>query len=426
MKGDCWVEKSNLPATENKVISAVDLSGRHNPATDNLKETQQVACDRRRRFPDLFSFVLIGVFVILIFAPLIKMMTSERQYFSSAEKRRLSDPPEIKFDWQNIQEFFPNFEAFFNDHFGYRENFIRKYNRILNKYFGKSLVPDVLFGKDGWLFITQNKIIEDFLGIIPLTPEELKAIGENLRNKQQWLASRGIQYLFVVVPDKQSVYPEYLPDYIYTRRGRSRIDQVVDYHESQPDLNFLDLRPTLLTAKSRHRIYHITDSHWNVRGAHAGYLKIMKEINRLLPQTNLVLNDYHEIGTRVKEGGDLAEMIQKEKSMREMTPVFEKDLKCSTLNAINISAWDTSGVLLNAFFTECPTGSLRAIVFRDSFTNLLVPFMADHFEKAFFFWKKYDHEIVKELLTTFKPDIVVEQRGERKLYRHATKKLVLD
>ena len=100
MKGDCWVEKSNLPATENKVISAVDLSGRHNPAIDNLKEIQQVACDRRRQFPDLFSFVLIGVFVILIFAPLIKMMTSERQYFSSAEKRRLSDPPAINFDWQ--------------------------------------------------------------------------------------------------------------------------------------------------------------------------------------------------------------------------------------------------------------------------------------------------------------------------------------
>ena len=119
-------------------------------------------------------------------------------------------------------------------------------------------------------------------------------IGENLRNKQQWLASKGIQYLFAVVPGKQTVYPEYLPDYIYTRRGRSRLDQVVDYHKSQPDLNFLDLRPTLLTAKRRHRIYHITDSHWNIRGAYAGYLKIMEQIQRLFPQAKLVLNDYHE------------------------------------------------------------------------------------------------------------------------------------
>jgi hypothetical protein len=52
--------------------------------------------------------------------------------------------------------------------------------------------------------------------------------------------------------------------------------------------------------------------------------------------------------------------------------------------------------------------------------------MADHFEKAFFFWKDYDHEIVKELLTTFKPDIVIEEMGERKLFRDATEKLVLD
>jgi alginate O-acetyltransferase complex protein AlgJ len=354
------------------------------------------------------------------------MMTSERHYFSSAEKRKLSEPPEIKLDWQNIQEFFPKFEAFFNDHFGYRENYIQKYNRILDKYFGKSPVPDVLFGKDGWLFVTKGKIIEDFLGFKPLSPEELKAIGENLRNKQQWLASKGIQYLFVVVPGKQTVYPEYLPDYISSRRGRSRIDQVVDYHESQPDLNFLDLRPTLLTAKSRHRIYHMTDSHWNIRGAYAGYLKIMEQIQRLLPQANLVLNDYHESGTRAEEGGDLAVMIKKEKSLREMTPILEKDQKCAIPKAISISAWDTSEVWWKAFITECPTGSLRAIVFRDSMSTLLVPFMADHFEKAFFFWKDYDHEIVKELLTTFKPDIVIEEMGERKSFRAATKKLVLD
>ncbi len=214
MNGACRVEKSNLTAIENEVVAAVDRPEPHNPsgggdtalnepeslAIDNLKEAKKVACDRRRRFPDLSSFVLIGVFLILIFAPLIKMMTSERHYFSSAEKRKLSEPPEIKLDWQNIQEFFPKFEAFFNDHFGYRENYIQKYNRILDKYFGKSPVPDVLFGKDGWLFVTKGKIIEDFLGFKPLSPEELKAIGENLRNKQQWLASKGIQYLFVVVP----------------------------------------------------------------------------------------------------------------------------------------------------------------------------------------------------------------------------------
>lgn len=434
------MEKSNLTAIENRVIDAVDLPEPHNPAigigttlaatgltaADNLKEVRNGEHDRRHRLLGFPGMVLIGVFLILIFAPLIKMMTSERIYFSSAEKRRLAEPPEIKLDWQHIHNFFPKFEAFFNDHFGYRETFIRAYNRILQKYFSKSPVPDVLFGKDGWLFLTKNKIIEDFLGFEPLTSEELDAIAKNLRNKQQWLASKGIQYLFIVVPGKQTVYPEYLPDYISSRRGRSQLDQVAEYLEGQPDLNFLDLRPALLTAKSRHRIYHLTDSHWNIRGAYAGYSKIMQRIQQMFPQLNLAVNDYREIGTRPEKGGDLAVMIKKEESMREVTPVFEKDLHCSVAHKFDINAWDTSGVLEKAFYTECPTGQLKAIVFRDSFTSLLVPFMADHFEKAIFLWKYYNHEIVKEILTTFKPDLVIEEMGERRLFRDATEELVMD
>ena len=434
------MEKSNLTAIENRVIDAVDLPEPHIPAigidttlaakglavTDNPNENENSERHYRHRSIGISGIVLIGVFFILIFAPLIKMMASERIYFSSAEKRRLSEPPEIRLDWEHIHNFFPKFEAFYNDHFGYRETFIRAYNRILQKYFGKSPVPDVVFGKDGWLFLTKNKIIEDYLGFEPLSSEELKAIAENLRNKQTWLAAKGIQYLFIVVPGKQTVYPEYLPDYISSHRGRTQLDQVAEYLEGQPDLNFLDLRPALLTAKSQHRIYHLTDSHWNIRGAYAGYSKIMERIQQMFPQLNLAVNDYREIGTRSEKGGDLAVMIKKEETMREVTPVFEKDLHCSIAKKIDISAWETSGILEKAFKTECPTGQLKAVVFRDSFTILLVPFIADHFEKAFFLWKYYDHEILKEIMTTFKPDIVIEEMGERRLFRDATEKLVMD
>jgi hypothetical protein len=146
----------------------------------------------------------------------------------------------------------------------------------------------------------------------------------------------------------------------------------------------------------------------------------------MFPQLNLAVKEYREIGTRSEKGGDLAVMIKKEESMREVTPVFANDLQCTNLNKIKINNWDTSGVLEKAFYTECPTGQLKAIIFRDSFTILLVPFMADHFEKAFFLWKYYDHEILKELMTTFKPDIVIEEMGERRLFRDATEKLVMD
>ncbi len=422
-----------MTAIDNGAIDAVRPPGTQSascavdsPATGSgeplAAATGKGARDRRRRFPGFSGIVLVGVFIVLIFAPLIKMMTSERILFSSAEKRRLAEPPDIKLDWENAKNFIPEFEAYYNDHFGYRERFIRSYNRILHKYFNKSPVPDVLFGKKGWLFLTRNKVIEDYMGFNPFTPDELKVIEEYARSKQKWLAARGIKYLFIVVPGKQTIYPEYLPDYIQTRRGQTRLDQLTAHLQRQPDLNFLDLRPALRAAKDRHRIYHLTDSHWNMRGAQAGYQEIMAKLQQMFPQRNLAARNYRETETRPEKGGDLAVMIKKEEAMREITPVLDMAAQCSKLNPLKIGAWDTSGMLEKAFYTECPAGQLTAIIFRDSFTSLLVPFLAEHFKNAVFLWKYYDQEIMEELLTTFKPDIVIEEMGERRLFRDATGK----
>lgn len=431
------MDKSQLTAIDYGAIDAVGPSGTQSaalgvdsPSTGSgepaAAATGKGVCDRRRRFSDFSGFVLVGVFIVLIFAPLIKMMTSERILFSSAEKRRLAEPPDIKLDWKNAKKFIPEYEAYYNDHFGYRERYIRSYNRILHKYFNKSPVPDVLYGKEGWLFLTTNKVIEDYMGFNPFTPDELKVIEEYARSKQKWLAARGIQYLFIVVPGKQTVYPEYLPDYIYSRRGQTRLDQLTLHLQLQPDLNFLDLRPALLTAKNRDRIYHLTDSHWNLRGAQAGYQEIMAKLQQMFPRRDLAARNYHESGTRLEKGGDLAVMIKKEETMREVAPILDMASNCSKLNELKIGAWDTSGMLEKAFYTECPAGQLTAIIFRDSFTSLLVPFLAEHFKKAVFLWKYYDQEIMEELLTIFKPDIVIEEMGERRLFRDATGKAGLD
>ncbi len=437
MTGARRVDKSQSHAIDRKAPDAIDPPGGRKVPIDagssvaGLGEPYAVrdesgARDRRQRVSGLAGMVLVGIFLALIFAPLVKMAFSEKTYFSSAEKRRLAEPPELKFDWQSLRKFFPGFEAYFNDHFGYRETFIRGYNRILYKYFAKSPVPDVLFGKDGWLFVTKNKVIEDYLGFTPLSPAELRVIEDNLRTKQRWLAARGIAYLFVVVPGKQTIYPEYLPDYIYTRPGRTRLDQLTAYLADRPGLNFLELRPALLAAKKRHRIYHLTDTHWNLRGAYAGYQKIMEKLQEMFPRLDLAARNHRETKTLHEKGGDLAVMIKKEETMREVMPVFESMSPCANLNELRLDAWDTSGSLEKAFYTECPTGQLTAIVFRDSFASLLVPFMADHFKKAVFLWRYYDQQLVEDLLTTFKPDIVIEEMGERRLFRDATEKLVMD
>jgi hypothetical protein len=101
---------------------------------------------------------------------------------------------------------------------------------------------------------------------------------KNQEFKKNWLKNQNIQYLFVVVPDKQSIHPEYLPDYLNKVRNRTRFDQLLEYMNENSDVNILDLRVPLLEAKKTDIIYWDRDSHWNYKGAYIAYRSIMERL----------------------------------------------------------------------------------------------------------------------------------------------------
>ena len=53
--------------------------------------------------------------------------------------------------------------------------------------------------------------------------------------------------------------------------------------KAYPDVKVLDLRPLLLEAKQRERVYFKTDSHWNYLGAEVGYNALIAALKNILP-----------------------------------------------------------------------------------------------------------------------------------------------
>ena len=56
---------------------------------------------------------------------------------------------------------------------------------------------------------------------------------------------------FVVAPNKQSIYPEKMPESYYRSHGPSRLDQFLDHIRNRSELAIIDLRGDLLEAKSK-------------------------------------------------------------------------------------------------------------------------------------------------------------------------------
>lgn len=142
----------------------------------------------------------------------------------------------------------------------------------------------VLPGKDHWLFYkseneTEGHPIWDYMGINRYTQEELTQTAENLTAARDYFESTyGIPFHIVIVPNKELIYSEEMPDTIVRLNDVSRGEQLDDYLKQNTDLSCLYLRDALLEAKKQRQVYYATDTHWNHIGAFAGLQAILEKI----------------------------------------------------------------------------------------------------------------------------------------------------
>jgi hypothetical protein len=76
--------------------------------------------------------------------------------------------------------------------------------RISITLFDRWPSPQVILGTHGYLFYAGDGSPDDCLHRSELSPVELDAWAATLHARTEWLSERGIRYLFVVGPNKQT------------------------------------------------------------------------------------------------------------------------------------------------------------------------------------------------------------------------------
>ena len=356
--------------------------------------------------------LLVLLFVLGVFLPGLALVTGLVPGGELTEKRELAERPELPGDASTLETFPREFEAYYNDHFGFRAFLIRSYNRVFRTWL-LSGDSEVLVGKDGWYYVMDAAV--EYRNAELFRPWQLEAWRQNLRERRDFLRSRGIEFLFVLVPNKDTIHPEHLPDG-YRRDDRTRLDQLVAYLENESDLPVLDLRPALFEAKERYgKIYRRTDTHWNDLGAHAAYVAILQALGERVSLPPPPPLEAYERAQVESNGGDLAALLALNGEISDVWAVLApiEPRRATEVEApqMNWSPFVTPGEGLVA--TEVPDTSLpRAVVFRDSFAVALIPFLSEHFSRALYVWS--DH-MDGEIIAAERPDVVICEIGERKL-----------
>lgn len=216
----------------------------------------------------------VAVFLAALWIPLLGTLGGSDAVLRG-EKRLAAPWPSLG---TGYREFPGAFERAFSDRFGFRSEMGAAY-RWLVYHLGLmgSGRGGVVEGKEGWRFYASGRLddtLEVASGGLRLSEEELASAADRLLAWQRWFEERGARFYYLSLPNKASVYPQYLPDRIKPSLVGTRTDQLLRRLKSR-GVNVLAPYEALRAAgESDDRLYYRWDTHWTNLGCLVAYRAI--------------------------------------------------------------------------------------------------------------------------------------------------------
>src|SRR2546421_3554931 len=102
------------------------------------------------------AWLLSAAFFILLWLPLVDWAFHLDHAPMPNEKRAPARFPDLASGARRWHQLVSDLDAYYSDHFGFRNRLIRWNNRWKRKWFKESSVADVMIGRQGWLYFTGN------------------------------------------------------------------------------------------------------------------------------------------------------------------------------------------------------------------------------------------------------------------------------
>jgi len=281
-----------------------------------------------------------------------------------------------------------------------------------------------LIGKLGALFLCndRNLTLEQLSGARSLSEEDVEAHVGALVERREGFSKLGVPYVFAVAPMKERVYAELLPDGLSSNDTERTPAQLSRALRDVDGCELLDLLAPLRDARRHGRIYHLTDTHWNDRGAFFGVRALLKEAAKHIDGLRLPSPADLRLTRRGDFHGDLADKPKVALVGRDLMPCAEQDPWTEEIDVIDprslrarrrppdehlhVSATRPPQLFEIPDAPDLP----RCVLVGDSFCLMLLPWLAECFSRLAFMWTP---EPPLEAVTAERADLVLHVKAER-------------
>jgi alginate O-acetyltransferase complex protein AlgJ len=351
---------------------------------------------RYRRFFALAAFALIATPLV------VGIVLPDGEASVLKEGRRPAPPPQPPGSFAAAFVLPGAIDAYLKDRFGLRRALIRAHKDLTKPVLGPGGGP-VLIGRDGRMFYLGDEMVRQSAGLV-LRDQKVSEVADLLSQMNTELAARGLRFLVAMPPNSSTVYQDDLPVWAQNR-GRTTEYDLLLQELADRGVNVVDLRPTLIAARSGGNVYLAHDTHWTYRGALAAFNAIVEADGhpdwRLAPGSALA-------PAAVRKGGDLSRLLGLEDGVTESVEELRLPSKGTPL-ALSKDA--TPDLLL----ASGEPGS-TILILGDSFTrDYFPPMLSQHAGRVV--WLHYRHCAFDwKTIERFRPDEVWWMPTERGLY----------
>lgn len=317
-----------------------------------------------RKLSDILFLVLV---LIILLIPLAKINLLPDQS-SQIENRMLANRPPFR---QGLTAFMRGVDNYIDDRIGFREEMMRLYNKwnysVLDGNHGS-----VIEGSDGWLFFGNS--LPDYTGVNIDREKTAKQV-QILTAIDAWCKERDITFLFAVGPNKETIYDQYMPDYI-SRAPVSNMD-VLMQALAQTDVKVYFPKDALIAHRDEQQLYFRQDTHWNSYGGRYLLEEMAQELG-FAPYTGTFTETY-------ASSGDLLTMLGT--GANEYTSLFaEPEMRQGAYTE----------VIYGPHIQLQSPDTASFVCYRDSFTTAMVSYYSHYFHGPLYWHFGIDFDLLEQ------------------------------
>jgi hypothetical protein len=365
--------------------------------------------------------IVIVLFAVLLLAPAVLALTGhagfDTAFIEGTELRHpfVAPPPAsgalATGGWER------DAEREIADAFPLRRVLIEGYDHAKYAWLHDIASTHVIKGRDGWLFLGDEERWY-LTGEHRPSDGDLTRLADLYASRSKWCAQHGIAYVFLLAPNKSTVYEDQLPAEMHVVRP-TPADRLLPLLRAR-GLRTVDVRAELrdLARAGEHRelgeLYSRGDTHWNDAGAYVTYRATISA----LAGTGVRAAVAHDATPRIETGGgDLLKLAGIGSLVQNRIVRLDFPRKANPIaSPVYPDDPDAAAFVVNAFIAADPALP-KAVVFGDSFTDVLGPFLAESFRRTVVlrYVNVTDVQFDTRVLEVEKPGVVVQEIVERSL-----------